>query len=115
MDKQRSTRGLRVRSAAIEEYLSQLAAVDLRLLHWLLRYPFQRADDLVIAVARWASRPTVYRHVSALQREGLIESVLPATPSAGKRLYFLSNLGLHVLAARVHASAKELAWTWQAD
>jgi hypothetical protein len=46
---------------------------------------------------------------------GLIESVLPATPGAGKRLYFLSNLGLHVLAARVHASPKELARTWQAD
>src|SRR5436305_17624 len=103
------------RSSALEEHLSQLAAVDLRLLHWLLHYPFQRSDDLVIGVARWASRPTVYRHVSALQHEGLIESVLPATPGEGKRLYFLSNFGLHVLAAHVHASPKELARTWQAD
>jgi len=103
------------RSAMIEEHLSQLAALDLRLLHWLLRYPFQRADDLVIGVARWASRPTVYRHASALQHKGLIESVLPATPGAGKHLYFLSNLGLHILAARVHVSPKELAREWQAD
>src|SRR5258708_19757911 len=92
MDKQRSSRGLRVWSAAIDEYLSQLAALDLRLLHWLLRYPFQRADDLVIAVARWASRPTVYRPVSPLPGAALIASVLPPTPTPRNWPYFFTYL-----------------------
>ena len=42
-----------------------LAGVDWRLLRWLLRYPLQRADDLMVGVARWGSRATVYRHVQA--------------------------------------------------
>ena len=99
--------GRHVPSAAIEEHLSHLTGVDLRLLQWLLCYPFQRADDLVIGVARWTSRATVYRHVSVLQHAGLIESVLPATPASGKHLYSLSNLGLHVLAAHAHMPAQE--------
>src|SRR5437016_12329158 len=59
---------------------SPLEEIDWRLLHWLLRYPLQRADDLVVGVARWASRPTVYRHLQGLEASALVESVLPAAP-----------------------------------
>jgi hypothetical protein len=76
---------------------SSLQELDLRLLHWLLRYPLQRVDDLVVGVARWASRPTVYRHLQGLEANGFVESVLPKTPGEGKRLYHLSNLGLHLV------------------
>ncbi len=76
---------------------SPLEELDWRLLHWLLRYPLQRADDLVVGVARWASRATMYRHLQGLEVSGLVESVLPKTPGEGKWLYHLSNLGLHVL------------------
>ena len=92
-----------------------LSDIDWRLLHWLLRYPLQRADDLVVGVARWASRATVYRHVQALEARGLVESVLPKTPGTGKRLYHLSNLGLHLLARHLNRPARELAQSWQAD
>lgn len=92
-----------------------LADIDWRLLHWLLRYPLQRADDLVVGVARWASRATVYRHVHALEASGLVESVLPKTPGTGKRLYHLSNLGLHLLARHLKKPARELARRWLAD
>jgi Replication-relaxation len=92
-----------------------LAGIDWRLLHWLLRYPLQRVDDLVVGVARWASRATVYRHVQALQTRGLVESVLPKTPGAGKRLYHLSNFGLHLLARHLDRPARALARRWQAD
>src|SRR6266576_2193142 len=85
-------------AGALVEIGASLSDVDWRLLHWLLRYPLQRADDLVVGVARWTSRATVYRHVQALEARGLLERVLPKTPGAGKRLYHLSNPGLHVLA-----------------
>ncbi|GAC1477704.1 MAG: hypothetical protein NVS2B12_32090 [Ktedonobacteraceae bacterium] len=92
-----------------------LTDVDWRLLHWLLRYPLQRVDDLVVGVARWASRATVYRHLRELEVRGLVESMLPKTPGAGKRLYHLSNAGLHILAGYLQRSARELARGFQAD
>src|SRR5947209_1451093 len=88
---------------------SSLEEIDWRLLHWLLHYPLQRADDLVVGVARWASRPTVYRHLQKLETSTLVESVLPATPGTGKRIYHLSNLGLHLVASSQKRSARELA------
>jgi len=94
---------------------SPLEEIDWRLLHWLLRYPLQRADDLAVGVARWASRATVYRHLQGLEASALVESVLPATPGTGKRLYHLSNLGLHVLARHLEKPARELAREFRAD
>src|SRR5579863_2485875 len=95
--------------------MASLETLDWRLLSWLLRYPFQRADDLVVGMARWISRATVYRHLHALEQHALIASVLPKTPAEGKRLYHLSNLGLHLLAAQLGTSARTLARDWQAD
>ena len=69
----------------------------------------------MVGVARWASRATVYRHVQALEARGLVESVLPKTPGTGKRLYHLSNPGLHLLARHLDRPARELARRWQAD
>ena len=94
---------------------SSLTKLDWRLLHWLLRYPLQRTDDLVVGVARWAARPTVYRHLQALEANGFVESVLPKTPGEGKRLYHLSNLSLHLVASNQKRSARDLAREWQAD
>src|SRR5260370_39047604 len=102
-------------AGALVEISQSLADVDWGLLHWLLRYPLQRADDLVVGVARWASRATFYRHVQELEASGLLESVLPKTPGTGKRLYHLSNPGLHVLARHLDTPARVLARRWQAD
>src|SRR5712692_142331 len=102
-------------AAALAKIDASLADVDWRLLHWLLRYPLQRADDLVVGVARWASRATIYRHMQALEARGLVESVLPKMPGTGKRLFHLSNLGLHLLARHVNRPARKLAQSWQAD
>jgi predicted transcriptional regulator len=112
--KRRQTRR-KLTAAVLEEVGASLTAIDWRLLHWLLRYPLQRADDLVVGIARWASRATVYRHMQGLQSKGLVESVLPSTPGAGKRLYHLSNLGLHTLARHLDRPARNLARRWQAD
>ena len=100
---------------ALAEISDSITDIDWRLLHWLLRYPLQRADDLMVGVARWASRATVYRHMHALEASGLLESVLPKTPGTGKRLYHLSNLGLHLLAVHLDSPVRQLARKWQAD
>ena len=92
-----------------------LAELDWRLLSWLLRYPLQRADDMVVGVARWASRATVYRHLQGLEESRLVESVLPKTPGEGKRLYHLSNLGLYLIANPQKGAARDLAREWQTD
>ena len=105
----------RLTAEVLARAASPLVELDWRLLHWLLRYPFQRADDLVVGVARWASRATVYRHLQSLEASKVVESVLPKTPGTGKRLYYLSNLGLHVLARHLERPARELASEWQVD
>src|SRR5713226_274857 len=107
--------GRKLTAGTLVEIGVSLAEIDWRLLHWLLRYPLQRTDDLVVGVARWASRATVYRHVQELEARGLLESVLPKTPGAGKRLYHLSNFGLHLVARHLNRPARELARRWQAD
>ncbi len=102
-------RGPRLTAETLTEAASPLVELDWRLLHWLLRYPLQRAEDLVVGVARWASRATVYRHLQGLEANGLVESVLPKTPGEGKLVYYLSNHGLHVLAWHLERPVRELA------
>jgi len=112
---ERRRRGCPNTTGTLAERSAPLTETEWRILHWLLRYPLQHADDVLVGVARWASRATVYRHVQALQEQGLVESVVPKTPGTGKRLYHLSNLGLHVLAKYLDTPARELARDWQAD
>jgi len=107
--------GPRLTAEVLTKAASPLGEIDWRILHWLLRYPLQRADDLVVGVARWASRATVYRHLQGLEASGLVESVLPKSPGTGKRLYHMSNLGLHVQARHLERPARELAREWQVD
>ena len=94
---------------------ASLEEIDWRLLLWLLHYPLQRAEDMVVGISRWASRATVYRHVHLLEASGLLESVLPKTPGTGKRLYHLSNAGLHLLTLHLDTPVRKLARSWQAD
>jgi DNA-binding MarR family transcriptional regulator len=98
----------------VQELLGQLDSVEMRLLHWLLRYPFQRAEDLNIAAG--ISIATVYRHLGVLHNAGLIEYIMPPVLGTGAcRLYHLSNLGLQVMAAHKQADPTELARAWSTD
>src|SRR2546430_9828754 len=106
-------RGSRLTAEMLTKAESALQKLDWRFLHWLLRYFLQRADDLVVGVARWASRATVYRHLQRLEASRVVESVVPATPGTVKRLHHLSNLGLHVLARHLERPARDLAREWQ--
>lgn len=102
----------------IQALLKQLDDVDISLLQWLLHYPFQRAEDLVVAWLKpdGMSTATVYRHLLVQQQWGLIESVTPGTLSSGaSALYHLSNLGLHLIAAHEHTDPLLLARRWKTD
>lgn len=70
-----------------------LTALDERLLHWLLCYPLQRAEDLAVGLARWRSRATVYRRLGVLEQQGWLETLRPVC-GMGTRLYHLSPSGL---------------------
>src|SRR6266851_4515471 len=66
-----------------------------RLLRWLERYPFQRAQDLVVALSPWEKRTVVYERLAELEQQRLIEALRPGI-AQGKRLYHLSPLGIYV-------------------
>lgn len=63
-----------------------------RILHWLSRYPFQRAEDLGIALYHWHKQASIYRYLGQLEERGLVETCCPAA-AQGKRLYHLSPAG----------------------
>jgi len=112
-DKHKTTRR-RIRPPDPQEFLYQLEDADLRLLQWLLRYPFQRAEDLALATG--SSSATVYRHLNILHNSGLVEQVAPASLGASTCwLYHLSNLGLQVLAIHEQENPADLARTWRTD
>ena len=67
VDTHKTTRR-RARPPDPQELLDQLEDVDIRLLQWLLRYPFQRAEDLALATG--SSSATVYRHLNMLHNSG---------------------------------------------
>ena len=101
----------RVRLPDPHSILDQLDMEDLRLLQWLLRYPFQRAEDLSLATG--GSIATVYRHLNVLHDNSLVERVMPPALGTVKCwLYHLSKLGLHVLAAHEMTDPTELARSW---
>src|SRR5690348_5314974 len=77
------------RESMIETFA--LDATHVRLLCWLHQYPFQRLEDLVVALGTWSGRTTIYTHVRDLERAQFIESLRGVCP--GKVLYILSPLG----------------------
>jgi hypothetical protein len=80
----------------------------LRLLHWLRHYPFQRLEDLVLALSPWSGRTTIYTHLKDLEEAQLIEAMMgPLCP--GKRLYHLSPAGLTWVMANTPGDASPLS------
>jgi len=97
---------------AIADRIEQLSPPHVQLLRALLRYPFSRAQD--VAIARDSSVATIYRHLVLLHSLGLVERVIPGVLGrATGALYYLSNLGLHVLAVYEQTDPEMLARSWQ--
>ncbi len=84
-----------------------------RILHWLARYPLQRAEDLEIALHHWHKRASVYRYLGRLEEEGLVETLRPAA-TQGKLLYHLSPPGFIWCQAHSHSEMQTPA-TFQAQ
>src|SRR5258708_18148202 len=72
--------GRKLTAEVLAEVGTSLVEIDWRLLHWLLHYTLQRVDDLVVGVARWASRAPGYLHVQALDVRRVVGSGLPRNP-----------------------------------
>jgi hypothetical protein len=91
---------------------SKTVVLDLggeRILRWLHRYPFQRVQDLVVALSPWEKRGAVYRRIAELEEQQLIEAcgLGSSTLGGGKRLYHLSPAGLLACAVDPVSQASE--------
>jgi hypothetical protein len=64
-----------------------------RILQWLRHYPFQRLEDLVVALSTWSGRTTIYTHLKELEHEQFVET-LRGPICSGKVLYHLAPTGL---------------------
>jgi DNA-binding MarR family transcriptional regulator len=85
-----------------------------QVLLWLLRHPFQRVEDITLALA--CHQATTYRHVAQYEHEGLIESVSPALGGRDTcRLYYLTSAGLAAVARHLRTSPAQLARVWGVD
>jgi predicted transcriptional regulator len=100
------------------------SSVSNKIIRWLLRYPFQRVEDLTLALE--TSEKTVYRHLARLSEERLVEHITPSlTVKTTCRLYYLSQKGLLIAshqeetsteaAVDAYEQASALARYWQAD
>jgi len=85
-----------------------------KLLQWLLRFPFQRAEDLALALGKKAIS-TATRLVNQCERLGLVECVTPAIGADSCRLFYLSARGVLAAAALEGADAASLAHAFGAD
>jgi hypothetical protein len=85
-----------------------------KLLLWLLRYPFQRSEDLSLALSRSGS--TIYRHLAQFEAGGLVEYITPPLASGNPtHCYYLTHKGLLAAAGQEQAEPAALAHRWQAD
>jgi hypothetical protein len=85
-----------------------------KLLQWLLHFPFQRAEDLAIALGKKAIS-TATRLLNQCERLGLVECVTPAIGADSCRLFYLSAQGVRAAAAIEGADAASLAQAFGAD
>ncbi|HEU5200335.1 MAG TPA: MarR family winged helix-turn-helix transcriptional regulator, partial [Ktedonobacterales bacterium] len=83
------------------------------LITWLLRHPLQRDSDLALAFQ--AHPTTIYRHLTRLVEEGLVEYLSPSGETNRQRLYYLTQTGLLAAAEQQAASPTALARMWGAD
>jgi DNA-binding MarR family transcriptional regulator len=80
---------------------------------WLLRHPLQRDSDLALAFR--VHPTTMYRHLTRLVEEELVEYLSPSGTTNRQRLYYLTQAGLLVAAKQQAASPTMLARMWGAD
>jgi DNA-binding MarR family transcriptional regulator len=88
----------------------ELGPCAVRILHWLFRYPFQRAEDISVGIHRWHKQASIYRALSLLEAKGLVE-VVRSGATQGRRLYHVSPAGFVWCLEHTSHSAGEQALT----
>ncbi len=90
------------------------AAPRERLLFWLLKHPYQRIEDMALALHLPAS--SVYRYLQDLLQQGQIEQLRASFGLASTRsLFYLTTLGIQTVATMVNMLPANLARMWRAD
>lgn len=91
-----------------------LEQTGVQVLLWLLRHPFQRVEDLTVALK--VHQATVYRSLAQHEQAGRVESITPALGIRDTcRLYYLSATGVTTCAQVLRADAVQLARFWGVD
>src|SRR2546430_1849515 len=86
--------------------------VEHKILLWLLRYPFQRTEDLALALE--VDQSTIHRHLVQLGKSGLIEYIAPPLGSGNNvHCYYLTQQGILAAAHQEQEDAGTLARRWQ--
>jgi hypothetical protein len=97
------------------ESQSPLTLQECWILRWLLRYPLLRVVDLVFLCTEM-SRASLYRCLARMAEQGWVEAIASgALGHQSAAWYYLSNQGVHVVAADLGHDPAELARTYEAD
>src|SRR5579859_2279924 len=101
MDEQRGglnmPRALKERQNAGVEALEGENLVRKQILMWLLQHPYQRQEDVALAIKKHPS--SAYRHLAYLTEQGLVESVKPTLGVTNTRyFYYLTTPGICAVA-----------------
>jgi len=92
----------------------RLEQTGIQVLLWLLRHPFQRVEDMTVALK--VHPATVYRYLAQHEQTGRVESITPALGIRDTcRLYYLSAGGIATCAQVLHADPAQLARFWGVD
>jgi DNA-binding MarR family transcriptional regulator len=95
------------RQGAETEALSYADAI----MHWLLKHPLQRQQDLALALNLHQS--TISRQLERLDQQGVLATVSASYEAHPSRWYALSPLGIRRLARNVGVAPSWLAQRWQ--
>ena len=83
-----------------------------RLLLWLLQHPFQSIEDIALALG-W-HRASIYRRITKLEKQGMVETIHdPCSTTKSRILYLLSRLGITAVADMLGVDANSLMAHWR--
>src|SRR5689334_14349826 len=95
------------------DWEEQLTVGD-RVLFWLLQHPYQRLEDVALAIGMHHS--SAHRHLVQLTQKRLVESVKPTLGQTNTRLfYYLTQQGIERVARLLNTPPSQLARRWQVD
>ncbi|GCE12514.1 replication-relaxation family protein [Tengunoibacter tsumagoiensis] len=93
---------------------SELSSRQVDILLWLLQHPYQRGEDLALALG--VHTTSLYRQMKMLKSQGYLESITPSLEQKkAAHLFYLTSRGIQAAAEHMQYPASVLAKRWQAD